>query len=275
MNMQTSHSEFSAATLAQADMPFLIPGRPPFRYDLPKAWRYFRALVKNKEDTTLVFPIFEALPWKGIEAAARKFCESDAGKAIFAAEPHLPDVLDDHAALRAMPAGSLAHVYCDFMEREGLSAGGLVEEFETFLGDRPRFDDRLQWYFNRMRDSHDLIHILTSYGRDALGEQCVLTFTYGQQPTLANLFIGYVGVFDIKSQVKSKAPVLRAVREGHRQGNACPRLIESSILDLLPLPIEEVRQRLNIAPPRQYNRVHEMWRAQGVDPYDILGKQAA
>ena len=274
MNMQASHNEFAAAAPAQADVPFLIPGRPEFRYDLPKAWRYFRALVKNKEDTTLVFPIFEALPWKGVEAAARKFCESDAGKALFVSEPYLPSILDDHAALRRMPEGSLAHVYCDFMEKEGLSAAGLVDEFEAFLGDRPRFDDRFQWYFNRMRDSHDMMHILTGYGRDALGEQCVLTFTYGQQPTLAHLFIGYAGVFDIKNQVKSKAPVLRAVREGHRLGKACPRIIELPILELLPLPIDEVRRRLNITLPAHYAEAHRVWREMGINPYDLLSKAA-
>ena len=274
MNMQASHNEFAAAAPAQADVPFLIPGRPEFRYDLPKAWRYFRALVKNKEDTTLVFPIFEALPWKGVEAAARKFCESDAGKALFVSEPYLPWILDDHATLRRMPEGSLAHVYCDFMEKEGLSAAGLVDEFEAFLGDRPRFDDRFQWYFNRMRDSHDMMHILTGYGRDAVGEQCVLTFTYGQQPTLAHLFIGYAGVFDIKNQVKSKAPVLRAVREGHRLGKACPRIIELPILELLPLPIDEVRRRLNITLPAHYAEAHRVWREMGINPYDLLSKAA-
>ena len=274
MNMQSSHTAFSEAAAAHDDMPFLIPGRPDFRYDFPKAWRYFQALIADKEDTTLVFPIFEALPWKGIIAAARTFCESAEGKAVFAAEPFLPAVLDDHAALRRMPAGSLAHAYCDFMEGEGLTAQGLVDEFDRFAADRERHNDRFQWYYNRMRDSHDLIHVLTGYGRDALGEQCVLAFTYGQQPSLAHLLIGYAGGLEIKKQVKSKAPVMRAVREGQRLGSACPRLVEQSILALLPLPIEEVRRRLNISPATRYAEAHRVWREMDVNPYDLLGKAA-
>lgn len=255
-------------------VPFLIPGRPEFRYDLPKAWRYFRLLVQNKEDTTLVFPIFEALPWTGVIEAARNYCESDTGKAVFCAEPSLPEVLDDHAALRRMPAGSLAHAYCDFMEREGLTAQGLVEEFEKFLGDRPRYNDRFQWYFNRMRDTHDLMHVLTGYGRDALGEVCVLAFTYGQQPSLAHLFLGYAGGFEIKSRMKSSAPVLRAVREGQKLGKACPRLVEQSILDLLPLPIDHVRAKLGITLPGKYAEAHQIWRGMGIDPHDMLAQAA-
>ncbi|MFX7663264.1 hypothetical protein ABTJ72_18870, partial [Acinetobacter baumannii] len=84
-----------------------------------KALHHFRQLLKDKERTEEVFYIFEALPWKGMRPAAMRFLTSDRGQAIRAAEPYLPPMLDDHAALRRMPAGSLAHAYCDFMEREG------------------------------------------------------------------------------------------------------------------------------------------------------------
>ena len=272
MNRPAFANEFVDAREA---MPFLIPGRPDFRFDLPKAWRHFRLLVQNKEDTTQVFPIFEALPWKGLIEAARTFCESEQGRAVFRSEPFLPAILDDHEGLRRMPAGSLAQAYCDFMEKEGLTAQGLVDEFETFLGNRPRFDDRFQWYFNRMRDVHDLMHVLTGYSRDALGEVCVLAFTYSQQPSLAHLFLGYAGGMEIKSRVKSRAPVLGAVREGQRLGKACPRLVEQPILELLLLPLDEVRRRLKITPAGQYNEVHNVWRGLGLDPYDLLAPKAA
>ena len=57
-------------------------------------------------------------------------------------KPSLIALLDDHEALRTLPAGSLAHAYCDFMESEGLTAKGLVDEFDTFRDKRPRIDDR-------------------------------------------------------------------------------------------------------------------------------------
>jgi ubiquinone biosynthesis protein COQ4 len=187
----------------------------------------------------------------------------------------LPAILDDHAALRRTPAGSLAHAYCDFMEREGLSAQGLVDEFDLFARDKPKFHDQFLWYMNRGRDVHDLLHVLTGYGRDGLGEACVLAFTYSQQPSPAHLFIGYLAGLNMKKSVKSGAPVLRAVREGQKLGKACPRLIEQSITDLLPLPLDDVRHRLNITPARQYQRAHAVWKSIGVDPYDMLGKQSA
>jgi len=174
-----------------------------------------------------------------------------------------------------MPKGSLAHAYCDFMEAEGLTAQGLVDEFERFMARRGEFHDQFGWYMNRIRDTHDLLHVLTGYGRDALGEQCVLAFTYSQQPAPAHLFIAYAGGVEIKRGLKSDAAVLGAIRQGQRLGKACPRMAEQPILELLPLPLEEARRRLNITTPNLYHEAHRIWRAMGVDPYDVLGRKAA
>ena len=54
------------------------------------------------------------------------------------ASPTCQHILDDHAALRRLPKGSLGQDYCDFMERDGLTAASLVAEFEICRGDRPR-----------------------------------------------------------------------------------------------------------------------------------------
>lgn len=265
---------FETYAQSASDLPVYDPRRQRPGYRPLKAWHHFRELVKDKENTGEVFHIFESLPWKGMPAAAKAFLGSERGKHIIASEPFLPEILDDHAALRRMPRGSVAHAYCDFMEREGLTAQGLVDEFDRFMQDRPDFNDQFGLYLNRIRDTHDLLHILTGYGRDALGEQCVLAFTYSQQPAPAHLLIAYAGAWEI-AKGAPKAPVFAAVREGQRLGKACPRLAELAVREILPLQLDEARAKLNITPARHYHDVHRIWRDAGVDPYDILGKQAA
>jgi ubiquinone biosynthesis protein COQ4 len=279
MNMMTAMSADAPAhpqahvDFAADDLPLMLPGRPEARYDLPKAWRHFKLLIEDKEDTAQVTPIFEALPWRGIYDAAKAFLKTDRAQAIRKSEPSLVALLDDHAALRKLPAGSLAHVYCDFMEREGLSAQGLVDELDKNRPADMYWDDQVTWYFNRMRDTHDLLHILTGFGRDALGEQCVLAFTYSQQPSPAHLFLGYAGAFEIKKRLKSKAPIFSAVREAQRMGKACPRIVEQPIRELLAMPIADVRQKLNIAAPSKYTEAHQVWRGMGIDPYDLIAPE--
>ena len=136
------------------------------------------------------------------------------------------------------------------------------------------FDDLVQWFGFRSRDTHDLMHVLTGYGRDALGEQCVLLFTHGQQPSHGHLLIGYAGALNIKQNVRgSKAPVFKAVRQAQKTGTACPPLVEMSIRELLAMDLAEARAKLNIPEPHWYRECHRGWREEGIDPYDLLGTE--
>ena len=248
------------------------PDRPAPRYRPLRAVRSFQALIKDKEDTSLVFKIFESLPSKSFLTRVADLSLSEQGEMLRATEPCLPEILDDHAALRRTPKGSLAHAYCDFMEAEGLSAAGLVAEAER-LG-RPKYPDLVQWFIERSRDTHDLFHVLTGYGRDALGEQCVLLFTHGQSPSQGHLLIGYAGAANIKKMARaSKAPVIGAVRQAHRTGQGAPRLIAQSIRELLARPLEEVQTYLRIPQPTIYRECHKVWQVEGINPYDLLGNQ--
>jgi ubiquinone biosynthesis protein COQ4 len=112
--------------------------------------------------------------------------------------------------------------------------------------------------------------VLTGYGRDALGEACVLAFTYPQQPAPGHLFIAWMAALQMKLRLNSRAPVLAAVREAWRRGKPCPRLMEQSITALLPLPLDEARRRLGIVPGVVYGKAHAVWQAEGIDPRDLL-----
>ena len=258
------------ARMTAADGTVLLhPDRPAARYRPLRAVRAFQALLKDKEDTSLVFKIFESLPSRTFLPSVRDLALSERGEQLRRSEPRLPEILDDHAALRRTPKGSLAHAYCDFMESEGLTAAGLVAEAER-LG-RKKYPDLVQWFMERSRDTHDLFHVLTGYGRDALGEQCVLLFTHGQSPSQGHLLIGYAGAANIAKMVRgSKAPVFGAVRQAHRTGKGAPRLIDQSIRELLVRPLEQVRADLRIPQPTKYRECHRMWRAEGIDPYNLL-----
>lgn len=264
----------TGAECAADGTPLRAPSRPAPKYEPLKAWHHFRILLKDKENTAEVFKIFEALPSKTFVPRVRDLALSERGERLRSTEADLPSILDDHEALRRMPEGSVAHAYCDFMEREGLSAAGLVEESEK--ADRPTYPDLIQWYGYRLRDTHDLMHVLTGYGRDALGEQCVLLFTHGQNPSHGHLLLGYAGAAHMKRLRKTNAPVWKAIRQAHRTGVACPSLVGMSIRELLAMDLGEARRMLNIPEPNWYRECHRVWKAEGIDPYDMLAtKQAA
>jgi ubiquinone biosynthesis protein COQ4 len=273
MTLSARNAEYSRMFAADGTV-LRHPDRPEARYRPLRAVRSFQALIKDKEDTSLVFKIFESLPSSSFMDRVSDLSLSPQGEMLRATEPRLPNILDDHAALRRTPKGSLAHAYCDFMEAEGLTAAGLVAESER-LG-RPKYPDLVEWFINRSRDTHDLFHVLTGYGRDALGEQCVLLFTHGQSPSQGHLLIGYAGAANIRKMVKgSAAPVFGAVREAHRTGKGAPQLMAQPIRELLARPLDDVRAELRIPQPVLYRECHRIWRAEEVDPYDLLASPQA
>ena len=255
----------------QKALPLVHPDRQKPRINLPKAYKYLRRLEKSKEKTSEVFHVFEALPWLGVVDTAKAFLATERGQEIYLREPSLPAILDDHDALRRLPKGTMAHDYCDYMESEGLTADGLVQEYEDWRGDRPRLDDKVEWYVDRLRDTHDLLHLLTGIGRDALGEQCLGAFVFKQRRSWGHLFMAYAGSQIMKGHVPgTKAPITRAIRNCHKAGQHCSAIAEESILELLAMPTQDVRRKLDVRPVPVYHKVHEVWRSEGIDPYEVL-----
>lgn len=255
--------------------PLVHPDRARPRLRPLKALQHFSKVLKDKEQTDELIGVFDTLPWRGAGEAAVDFLRTERGLAIYRSEPYLPEIFDDHARLRQMPKGSFAHAYCDFMEREGLSAAGLVEASGDTRNGMAMLDDGVEWYGDRLRDTHDILHILTGYGRDTFGEQCVLGFLYHQRPSPGHLFVAWAGTLLMKVKLRTKAPILRAFLEARRNGRLTQRIVEQPILDLLPLPLEDVRSRLNIPEPTLYYEVLERFGAEGIDPHAFLAKQEA
>lgn len=257
-------------------LPFADRDRQPMYFNLPAAWRYFQKFREDKEQTRYVFNIFDSLPWADVDRYAARFLATDKGKAIFAGEPFLPAILDDHGALRKLGRGTLAWAYCDFIESHGMSARGLVQEYDLHREGRPRINDRVEWYIDRLRDTHDLLHVLTGFDSDTLGEQCVLTFVCHQRHSIGHAFLGFGGTALMWKEVRTRAPVVRAALEAWRMGRVARPIHEESIRELLALPLDEARARLNIAPARWYPEAQRIWREEeGVDPHQVLAKQAA
>lgn len=254
---------------------FSHPDRVRPRFRPFKAIGHFRKLIKDKENTEEVFQIFNALPRSSFVDDARIFVMSARGQSLMASEPFLPDILDDHDTLMKLPADTVGRAYVNFMQREGLSASGLVKESEKHFAVNKAYDDMIGWYANRQRDTHDLLHILTGYGRDALGEQCVLGFTYSQNKNWGNLLIAYAGGYELRRQVGKGAPVLSAVREAQRTGKLSKRIMEEDIRVILAEPLEAARARLGIGEPHLYKKAHAIYRSQGIDPYNFLANTAA
>lgn len=251
------------------DLPFLAPSRPQRRMRPLSALRHFRALMRDAEDTAQVFHMAECLPNRSMRQIAERFCSSAGGRARMHSEPMLADILDDHETLLRHGQHSVGHAYVSFMRSEGLSAAGLVEA--SRLPDQVIHADQLDWFNDRLRDTHDLAHVLTGYGRDPLGEQCVLGFTSGQYRDWTETIIAWAGAGEFALRLRCDAPFVGAVAEARRRGRAAQAIFRQDIRVLLAEPLDRARARMGLGEPLVYRQAHARLRAAGIDPYRIGG----
>lgn len=251
------------------DRPLVAPDRVVSGYRPLKLLHHFGKLIEDKEDTEQVFHIIEASKGRKSHQQAWDFIGSREGQRFLREGIDIPSMLDDHPRWADLPVNSVGKRYMAFMKREGLSAAGLVEESHKWAPPESRPEDLTEWYFNRLRDTHDLFHVLTGYGRDALGEAALLGFSYSQSYNKGILFIAYVGARLMKKVSGTKAPLYSAVREGQRLGREAAKLAHMDVEAVMREDISEARRRLKIGEPVIYRQCLEILEREGIDPADL------
>ena len=226
------------------------------------ASRALRNLTRDREDTRQVFLLMDALRGKTTLRQFARFRRTETGRAVLAERRQLFERLSDRRSLAALPAGTLGRSYYEFMMAENLSPEGLVETSQ-FRETLPAGKD-MTLFRERSREMHDLLHIVTGYGRDPLGEACLTAFSFAQ-----TRLKGFAAIAAVAAQRMSRKhpghAVRRTVFEGYRHGRRAAWLVAADWENLLAAPVEAIRAQYGIIAPAYYPKVLAAMR----------GKQAA
>ncbi len=214
-----------------------------------EAWQGIRVLMNDPDDTAQVFKIIRALSGNAGERQFQRFLASEQGPTILAEKRSLVDRLSDRASLTSLPEGSLGRSYADFTEREQISPQGLIDASESVPEAGPPLSADRVLFGLRMRDSHDLWHIVTGYGRDLVGEAALLAFTYQQT---RNRGIGFIVLVAYLKAGRESPEARTMIRDGYRRSKRSEWLPGADWEALLPLPLDEVRKTLGVVPVEAY-----------------------
>lgn len=217
-----------------------------------RALRALQRLFADKEDTAQVFEIMRALNGPATPRGYEKLLRTPGGGRLAYERVELADKLMDRAWLDGFAPGTVGAAYRDFVVGEGLSAEGLVQESRKGVTqiDIPH---PWAWYGRRIRDTHDIWHVLTGYGRDSIGELCLVAFSYSQTRGLGWAMIGWGGY--LRALRRDGRPYRKAVLEGFRRGKRAAWLPAQDYLQLLGEPLDAARQRLGITPAVAYEAI--------------------
>jgi ubiquinone biosynthesis protein COQ4 len=230
-----------------------------------EALRALRDFSKNPQDTTQVFRLTDALRGRSMIAPFERFRTSPNGEAVLRERRQLLAALSDRTRLKALPLGTFGRAYADFMAEEDLSAEGLVALSGAKQSWTGAESSDMEFYGARMREMHDLYHVLAGYGRDELGEICVLAFSYQQQRTRSFKAIYGLGQGKLALEWRSRK-VFAAIREAERHGRAAAWLPAEDLEALLSEDLAALRQRFSILPPVIYPALIKELRARAKAP---------
>lgn len=233
------------------------------------ALRAVRLLMKDNEDTAQVFTILEAMGQRAIRREWQRFEKTEIADKVFA-EPHLIELLCDGDYLQSLPDGSLGRTYFEFTRSENITPDGLVQASEDGLSHQRQFTPEQEKFHLRQRDAHDLWHVVTGYGRDQLGELCLLGVTYKMIDNPGFLLIILFGLMQNR-KLNPQVSIWSALREAFRNGGRMAWLPEIDWREAMPRPLDELREEWNILPPRTYLETRD--RLTVLDPNYL--KQAA
>ena len=223
---------------------------PDTRLRWGAAFEALDRLMRDKDDTVAVFDIMRALDGRAPERGARRLLR-ERGQAWIDSEPAPLAPWLAEAARQSWPEGSVGAAYRGFVERTGLTAKGLVEV--SLIGsaqDEEARETPAAHFGRRIRDTHDLWHVMTGYGTDGSGESCVVAFSYAQLGGLGWALIA-LGTALVAALAR-RFDVVRAVWEGWRLGRRAHWLPAEPTAELMMEPLENVRLRMRIGTPRAY-----------------------
>ena len=203
------------------------------------ATRALGRLVRDPEDTSQVFVLYVALNAEAFPAVLSKFLAQPEGPALMRDKPAIDSSSVDFAALAALPSTTLGGAFARHLQKNGLSP----DVFQRPPGAPPE----AAYLAQRLRQSHDLWHVVTGYGTDVIDELALQAFTYAQIRAPGPLVVSLAGA--LRWGITNPR-VLRRVLEGYRRGQKAKPMSAlrweahwSDNLDML-------RQSLGVLPAR-------------------------
>lgn len=210
------------------------PVIPPFSRRAERALSALRVLMRDHSRLDQVLVFTEAVNGGTLARAVERIAATATGRTFLRERRYINRTSVDFERLRTLPPSTLGRQYVQFLDDNGISP----EPFEVSpdVG-----DPRIAYIMMRMRQTHDLWHVLTGYRPDVEGEILLQAFTFAQVGAPSALLIALFGTLRWRGLSRRALVELRAA---YRHGKSAQPLATVRWEDHWETPVAELREAL-------------------------------
>jgi ubiquinone biosynthesis protein COQ4 len=176
---------------------------------------------------------------------AEQLLRSEEGRRMLSERPSLQGKTLDLGALERLPEGTLGQAFARYFHDNKISP------FETTL----EIKNNVDFITKRYRETHDLLHVLTGYGTDMIGEMEVQAYALGNLGIHTPVLILLVGTLQKLKERPSSSELsvyLRRLWAAYHRGRASQQFLDFWFEHHWETPVATLRARL-CAPAERMN----------------------
>jgi len=144
----------------------------------------------------------------------------------------------DLDALERLPSGSLGQVYAQQLRSQGLSPASLI--------DPSPITSAQDYVVHRLRETHDIVHVLTGFGIDGPGELGLQAFNLAQNRSPLAVMLIFGGMLATLQNDEPLEPLLKALARGFELGLAASCVIACKLEDGWERPLADWQRQLGL-----------------------------
>ena len=144
----------------------------------------------------------------------------------------------DLSALQTLSAGTLGRSYADQLISQGITP-------DTLIDPSPINDER-DYIVHRLKETHDITHVLTGFGIDGVSELGLQGFNLAQNRSPLAVMLIFGGMLTALQNDEPLAPMLRALAKGFQMGLDAELVISRKLEEGWDRPLKEWRSELRL-----------------------------
>lgn len=196
------------------------------------------AFLKKPDSLESVFSVASSLEGSPLSAQMFRHLLANADLRSLIEQQWRPPAIDLNA-LAQLPEGSLGAVYARQLQAQGLTPESLIDP-------SPIVSER-DYVTHRLRETHDIVHVLTGFGVDGPGELGVQAFNLAQNRSPLAVMLIFGGLLSTLQNDEPLEPLLQALARGFEMGLRAKCVIAQRLEEGWDRPLQQWRSELNLS----------------------------